>query len=145
MLLTTQRNNASMGKQCEVIMNASKKIIQIVLLSIIFATVIPRLLMAQQDILKVSQDSFPKTIHFLSTAYLEGMQNMSNQTSIDLSRMSLSLAVSIAEMLNDNEKNIQRTTFQLNREVYTQLIPEMKTLCDKVLLMNHQLAMQFKQ
>jgi len=124
-------------------MKLSKKIHVNILISIFFATVIPGLSFAQQDSLNASQDSFPKTIHYLSTAYLKGMQDMTNQTTNDLTRMEKVLSVSIAMMLKENQQTIQGSTSQLNRDIITQLLPEMKELSKKVMLMNHQLSMEF--
>lgn len=114
-----------------------------ILLSILLATLIPAHAFAQQNKVNASQDSFPQNIHYLATAYLDGMQHMTSQTINDMTHMSESLSVSIAIMLDDNKRTIHRSTAQLNREIITQLLPEMKALGEKVLLMTHQVSSQF--
>lgn len=114
-----------------------------ILLSILMTIMSPCLSMAQQESLKTSTDSFPQTIHYLSTAYLDGIQDMSIQTNADLKRMAQSLSVSIALMCDDNEKTIHQAASQLNHEIKTQLLPEMKKLKNKLGLMTHQVSMHF--
>jgi hypothetical protein len=93
-----------------------------------FFLIIPGLTFAQQDLQK---DSFPKTIHYLSTTYLDNMQKVSNQTNNDLIHMSQDLSVSISIMLKQNVHTIQQSTSQLNHSITTQLLPEMKALREK--------------
>jgi hypothetical protein len=100
---------------------------------------------AQQDNLNASKDSFKKNIHYLSTTYLDHMQGMTRQTENNLIRMTQTLYVSIATMVNDNNKSLQLSSSQLNREIFTQLLPEMKELRKKLLLMNDQVTMKFNQ
>jgi len=124
-------------------MNKLQKIQVRIIFSILFATLIPAQSFAQENTVNAPQDSFPKNIHYLATAYLDGMQHMTSQTINDMTHMTESLSVSIAIMLDDNKRTIHRSTAQLNREIVTQLLPEMKALGEKVLLMNHQVASQF--
>jgi len=125
-------------------MNASKKIYIVILLSILYAiSTMPTF--AQQDKLNASGDSFKKNIHYLSTTYFDRMQGMTKQTENDLTLMTQNLSVSIAMMVNENNKTIQHSSSQLQREILTQLMPEMKDLREKLLMMNYQVTMHFNQ
>jgi len=106
----------------------------------LLAIVIPGLSSAQQDLQK---DSFSKTIHYLSTAYFNDIQEINNQTNKDMMRMAQSLSVSISMMLKKNTHTINQSASQLNHEITTQLLPEMKALGEKVLLMHHQVSNNF--
>jgi len=112
----------------------------IVFTFLFFATIFPGLSFAQQNTLN---DSFPNTIQYLSSAYLKGMQGMTHQTEKDLLRMSTSLSVSIEAMIVHNTKDLHQSTSQLNNGIRTQLLPEMRVLSEKMVLMSNQVTSQF--
>jgi len=105
---------------------------------VLIFTIMPTLAFAQED-------SFSKTIDYLSTGYLDNMQQMSIQTSNDLTYMSQTLSYSINVMLINNKKAIDSASIQLNNEIITQLMPELKRLRETSFMMNQQLQLQFNQ
>jgi hypothetical protein len=112
---------------------------------ILYAIFIPAgLTYAQQNTVNASQDSFPENMYYLANAYLIGMDHMTSQTIENMTHITQSLSVSISIMLVENSKTVNRASAQLNQEVTTQLLPEMKALRKKVIMMDHQVSSHFR-
>jgi len=103
---------------------------------------IPSFIYAQTDQLNVRQ-SFPRDIQYLGTTYLNKMQQMSAKTITELSQMELGLKKSIHEMIVANQRSTAQTEVQLDNEIMTQLIPEMKQLHQTVMIMQQQMSFIF--
>jgi hypothetical protein len=93
----------------------------------------------------VSKESFQKTVQHLHTTYLVKMTFMTTQTNNDLEQMEKSLHSIIRNMLIFNQRSLERTAFQLNREMPSSLMREMKQLNNEVLDMQKRLTIQFNQ